>query len=296
MATKRGLGRGLDSLLTSMAVPDGDSPEIFMCPIERIRPNPQQPRMVMDEEALDALANSIEANGVIQPLVVREVEEGFEIICGERRWRAAQRAGLSNIPVVIKDVSPGEVLELALVENIQREDLNPVEEAMAYKRLVEELGMSHSEVAKRVGKQRSTVANALRLLRLPEPILRDLASGRISPGHARAILMLSSQEEMLKLHREICAKGLNVRQAEQRAKAMKRGRTQRESVQPDPDVAAVEEELTMLCGMKVRIKPMKRGGKIEFRYSRMEDLDQLLSLIRSSAGKEAGHHDRVDGL
>ncbi len=284
MAKKRGLGRGLDSLLSTMAVPDGDTPEVFMCPIEKIRPNPSQPRMELDPQALDSLARSIEANGVIQPLVVREVEGGYEIVCGERRWRAAQRAGLSRVPVVVKEVAPEEVLQLALIENIQREDLNPVEEAMAYRRLAQEMGMSQGEIARRVGKERSTVANALRLLRLPGPILQDLAAGRISPGHARAILMLSSQEEMLTLHREICARGLNVRQAEQRARAMKGTKPRRSSPAPDPNVAPVEEELSSISGMEVRIRPMRRGGRVEFRYGDLDQLERLITLLRSAAG------------
>ncbi len=280
MSKRMGLGRGLESLLSPEAIPDRDTPDIFMCPIEKIRPNPSQPRLEMDQEALEALARSIEENGILQPLVVREVEDLYEIICGERRWRAAQKAGLTRVPVVIKDVSPSQVLELALIENIQREDLNPVEEAIAYRRLIEDFGLNQKEVAKRVGKERSTIANSIRLLNLPQPILRDLSAGRLSAGHARALLMVDDEEKMFKLRDEILTKGLNVRQAETAAKRLNQRPARKRAKIPDPNIERLEEELCLLSGLKVNIKPLKTGGKIELRYSKSDELDIFLERLR----------------
>ena len=280
MAKKKGLGRGLESLLSPGGIPDKETPDLFLCPVEKIRPNPSQPRQEMDAAALDSLTRSIRENGVLQPLVVRETGEGYEIVCGERRWRAAQRAGLRRVPVVIKDVSPAKLLELALIENIQREDLNPIEEALAYKRLMHEFGLSQAEVARRVGRERSTVSNAIRLLRLPQDIQQDVAAGILSPGHARALLMVEDPDAMKSLRDEIVSKGLNVRQAEQAARRIEKKRAPGRQGVYDPDIARVEDELTLLSGLKARLKPLKKGGKIEFKYQTLEELEGFLQLLK----------------
>ncbi|RPI51359.1 MAG: ParB/RepB/Spo0J family partition protein, partial [Deltaproteobacteria bacterium] len=261
MKLKGGLGKGLGALLSTEDIYDLESPGFFLCPIEKIRPNPDQPRKHIDQDSLEGLAGSIKEKGILQPLVVWEVDGVYELIVGERRWRAAQKAGLKAVPVVIKDVSPDELLELALVENIQREDLNPLEEAMAYSRLIDELGLTQSQVASRVGRERSTVANFLRLLQLPDYAQADLLDGRLSMGHARAILMLEDPESRKELRDQITKKDLSVRQAEALARRLAKGkRLCARARKEDPDIRNLCEELTRRLGSKVKIVQTKRGG------------------------------------
>ncbi|NDY41566.1 ParB/RepB/Spo0J family partition protein [Dissulfurirhabdus thermomarina] len=283
MKPKKGLGKGLSALLPTTDVFDSEGPGFFQCPVEKIHPNPEQPRRQMDRAALEGLAASIREKGVIQPLVVREAGGGYELIAGERRWRAAQLAGLKTVPVVIKDISPGEVLELALIENIQREDLNPLEEAMAYQRLVEEFGLTQAQVAQRVGKERSTVANSLRLLRLPAPIREDLAEGRLTMGHARALLTLEDDAARLALRDEILAKGLSVRETEARARRPAAGA--RRAAAPrrdDPDLRRLADELTRLLGHRVRVVHRGDGGRIEIHYRSLDEFDRILHRLRDT--------------
>jgi ParB family chromosome partitioning protein len=285
MKLKGGLGKGLGALLSTEDIYDLESPGFFLCPIEKIRPNPNQPRKHIDQDSLEGLAGSIKEKGILQPLVVWEVDGVYELIVGERRWRAAQKAGLKAVPVVIKDVSPDELLELALVENIQREDLNPLEEAMAYSRLIDELGLTQSQVASRVGRERSTVANFLRLLQLPDYAQADLLDGRLSMGHARAILMLEDPESRKELRDQIIKKDLSVRQAEALARRLAKGkrigaRVRRE----DPDIRNLCEDLTRRLGSKVKIVQTKRGGRLEIRYRSVQDLERVIRLLR--AGEE----------
>jgi ParB family chromosome partitioning protein len=285
MKLKGGLGKGLGALLSTEDIYDLESPGFFLCPIEKIRPNPDQPRKHIDQDSLEGLAGSIKEKGILQPLVVWEVDGVYELIVGERRWRAAQKAGLKAVPVVIKDVSPDELLELALVENIQREDLNPLEEAMAYSRLIDELGLTQSQVASRVGRERSTVANFLRLLQLPDYAQADLLDGRLSMGHARAILMLEDPESRKELRDQIIKKDLSVRQAEALARRLAKGkrlcaRVRRE----DPDIRNLCEDLTRRLGSKVKIVQTKRGGRLEIRYRSVQDLERVIRLLR--AGEE----------
>jgi ParB family chromosome partitioning protein len=282
MKLKGGLGKGLGALLSTEDIYDLESPGFFLCPIEKIRPNPDQPRKHIDQDSLEGLARSIKEKGILQPLVVWEVNGVYELIVGERRWRAAQKAGLKSVPVVIKDVSPDELLELALVENIQREDLNPLEEAMAYSRLIDELGLTQSQVASRVGRERSTVANFLRLLQLPDYAQADLLDGRLSMGHARAILMLEDPESRKELRDQIIKKDLSVRQAEALARRSAKGkrlcaRVRRE----DPDIRNLCEELTRRLGSKVKIVQTKRGGRLEIRYRSVQALEQVIRLLRA---------------
>ncbi len=281
---KSGLGRGLSSLIPMEDIYDAGSPGFFMCPIEKIHSNPDQPRRTTDEESLKDLAASIKEKGILQPLVVRETNNGYEIIAGERRWRAAQLAGLTSVPVVIKDVTPQEVLEIALVENIQRLDLNPIEEALAYKRLIEEYGLTQSEVAKKVGRDRSTITNFLRLLKLPKHIQYDIIEGSISPGHARALLMLKDKSLMEVLRNKIKKSNLSVREAEKLAQKMNLNIKQspaKHSKYIDPDIEAVANDLSQLLEAKVKIQIGKRFSKIEIKTKNQSHLEQIIEYIRN---------------
>lgn len=282
MNQKSGLGRGLGSLLSSQDIFDAEAPGFFLCPIEKIRPNPAQPRKKIREESIQGLAASIKAKGIIQPLVVTEEEGYYRIIAGERRWRAAQRAGLRKVPVVLRDADAGEALELALIENIQREDLNPVEEALAYRRFSEELGLSQAKIAAKVGKDRSTIANMLRLLNLPGEILEDMAEGRITTGHAKAILMLDSLELQKRLRDEILKRSLSVRQAEALARRLReKGRENEKRTEKDPDLEVLCDDLSRIVGAKVNIITGKRGGKLEIRCRNRDELERLISLLKA---------------
>ncbi|HID97446.1 MAG TPA: ParB/RepB/Spo0J family partition protein [Thermodesulfobacteriaceae bacterium] len=281
MTLKGGLGRGLGTLLSSKEIFDAGSPGFFLCPIEKIRPNPHQPRKWMNEESLEALAASIREKGVLQPLVVREVGAEYELIAGERRWRAAQQAGLTTIPVIIKDVSPDELLELALIENIQREDLNPLEEAMAYERLVTDLSLTQAQIASKVGRKRSTVANFLRLLLLPDYAKKDLLEERLTMGHARALLTVEDLGLQKQLRDQVIKKGLSVRQTEVLARRIAEAEqdNRRSIPREDPDITRLCEKLTRNVGSPVRIIPTKRGGRLEIRYDSNADLDRIVEIL-----------------
>jgi len=218
MTKKRGLGKGLGALIPSSTPPKPASPEVqagaIEISIDQIVPNPHQPRQSMDEEGLQELANSISEHGLIQPLIVTRAETGYQLIAGERRWRASKLAGLASVPVIVKETSPQQMLELAIVENIQRADLNPLEEAEAYAQLMQDFNLTQEAVAERVGKSRTAVANTVRLLNLPDSIKKSLASGKISEGHARTLLSLKSQADQIKAMKAIVERGLNVRQTE----------------------------------------------------------------------------------
>lgn len=287
MRPKGGLGKGLGALLSAEDIYDLESPGFFLCPIEKIRPNPDQPRRHIEDGSLDGLAKSIKEKGVLQPLVVRETDGGYMLIVGERRWRAAQKASLKAVPVVIKDASPDELLELALIENIQREDLNPLEEAMAYSKLVEELGLTQSQVASRVGRERSTVANFLRLLLLPEYAKEDLLDRRLSMGHARALLMVEDPERQRELRDQILEKGLSVRQAEIMARRLAKAKGQKTRVkQEDPNIKRLCEDLSRSLGSEVKIVQSKKGGRLEIRYSSIQSLERIIQLLRAGETRD----------
>jgi ParB family chromosome partitioning protein len=274
MEKRPALGKGLSALIP-------DAPEPRHAPVEadidRLTPNDFQPRGSLDEARLQELAQSIRANGLIQPIVVRKACDRFQIIAGERRWRAAKLAGLLRVPIVVRDVMPGEKsqLELALVENIQREDLNPIDEALAYKRLADQFELTQEQIAAAVGKDRATIANHLRLLRLPDEVRTEVASGRLSMGHARALLSLAGEAEQRQLARDVLARSLSVRETESIVKKIVESGAPREAVEPAPvDVhtRAAEDRLKVLLGTRVRIVRHGTRGRIEIDFNSEEEL------------------------
>lgn len=278
MVSRRGLGRGLDALMSSTTREAEAASEIA---IDAIRPSRLQPRQDFDEGSLEALAQSIRSSGVIQPVVVRRAGAGYELIAGERRWRAARLAGLERIPVLVREATDAGSLELALVENLLREDLNPIEEGLAYQRLIAEFGWAQDQLAQRVGRDRSSVANSLRLLKLPQPIQDDLRAGRLTMGHARAVLGLTTEAEQLKLRDEILAHTWSVRATEetvQRRRATVPVRRRR-----SVELAALEETLQRTLLTRVRIVGNDRRGKIEITYASAAELERLAGVLSAQA-------------
>ena len=276
MVKKTGLGKGMAALLP---VVEEEGKSYFSCPIEEIRPNRDQPRKTFSPEKLEELAASIREKGIIQPLVVRRMSEHYELVAGERRWRAAQKAGLREVPVVIQDVSDDTALEMALIENIQREDLNAIEQAEAFHALIEKFNLSQEEMARRVGKDRSTVANSLRLLKLPDEIKNDILEDRLSMGHARALLALETHELMEKAREEIIRKRLSVRETENLVKRMKSKRTVRPRPTPGPELTAVLDNLKRRFMTRVAIRQIGRGGKIEISFSNADELTRIIDIL-----------------
>jgi len=281
-ARRRQLGRGLAALFGEAESDAAADPATQrQVPIELIRPGAFQPRRRFAEAELDALAQSIREKGILQPLLVRPLageEAAFELVAGERRWRAAQRVGVHEVPVIVRPLADSEALEIALVENVQREDLAPLEEAEAYSRLMEEFGRTQASLAEAVGKSRSHVANTLRLLSLPAPVRRRLDEGELSAGHARALLAAT---DPVALAAEVVRRGLNVRATErlvQRRAEMPRPRRRL----PDADTVTLERDLGALLGLRVTLEPKKRGGALTLHYASLDQLDRVLSLLRAS--------------
>lgn len=280
MAKRPALGKGIGALLNTAAQEGGK--KYFQCPIEELRPHSNQPRKTFNDAKLNELAASVKEKGIIQPLVVRRVDDFYQIIAGERRWRAAQKAGLDKVPVVIQDVSEDWALEMALIENVQREDLNPLEEAEAYQYLISSFDLSQEEVAKRVGKERPTVANALRLLKLPNKLRNDLNEGRLSMGQARALLALVNEEDMTEAAQQVISKKLSVRETEALVRKIKSfgvAPPKAEKAALDPNLETLANAITQRLGAKARVMPKGRGGKIEVGYQNLDDLDRLLEIL-----------------
>jgi ParB family chromosome partitioning protein len=303
----KALGKGLNALLPSRgnvpsaaavaaqlapnAQADGN---VFQAPIAQVRPNANQPRREFDEQAMLELAQSVEREGIIQPIIVRRVAQGdFQIIAGERRWRAASLAGLTEVPVIVREADDQKVLELAIVENIQREDLNPIELAFAFERMAAELGLSHEEIGAKTGKDRATVTNSIRLLHLPKQVQDMVSARKLSPGHARALLKLPTEKAQCELADKCVLEGWSVRQIEEFSKPARE--TTDEIVPPakipqkplDPNVRAAVTELERVLGTRVRIMEKGKGkGKIELEYYSDEDLDRIYSLIVGPASND----------
>jgi ParB family chromosome partitioning protein len=281
--SRKALGRGLSALFTQINPLESDLIELD---IDQLEPTDAQPRKVFNEDKLDELAQSIKANGIIQPIVVRRRGERFQIIAGERRWRAAQLAGLLKVPCIVKDIADENVLEMSLIENIQRENLNPIEEANAYKKLLERLNVTQEEMARRVGKDRTSITNALRLLRLPIEIQKLVEEEKLSMGHARALLSLDSIESQKALALEIISKTLSVRETERLVKDQnfESGAITKKNVadsyrEEDANVTAAELKLSKKLSAPVKIKFLKDGGIIEVKFSSNEDLSRLFDLL-----------------
>lgn len=299
---RKPLGRGLSALLGEPAESPAaviESPDssagVKEIEVSRISGNPEQPRTRFDAKALDELASSIAANGIVQPIVVRRAGSRYQIVAGERRWRAAQRAGLHKVPVVIKEVSDDKILEIALIENIQREELNPIEEANAYRKLIDTIGLTQEQLSERVGKERSLIATSMRLLKLPEEIQKLIEEGKLTAGHGRALLLTDDKAIQIRTARSIIEKQMSVREAERTVKrAAAEGRVtvanKHVTQTTDPNVRHAETKLMRSLGTNVKIRPSGKGnsGKIEIEYYSAEDLDRLYSLLMGERDKTAG--------
>ena len=282
MSKKRGLGRGLNALIPGSETPDGET-GLQMLPLTQIVPNPHQPRTVMDQEKLAELAASIKEHGLIQPLIVTQTGESYTLIAGERRWRASQLAGLAEIPVVVKEATPQAMLELAIIENIQRADLNPLEEAYAYQQLTDEFGLTHELVAQRVGKGRSTITNLIRLLELPENIQQAVSDGRISGAHGRALLPLSAPEIQTSAMNQIISLNLSVRQTESLVKKLLIAKKPKPKVKKSipAELAALQTEFEQSLGTHVNIKKGPKGGQVVIHFYSDEELQAIYDAIVS---------------
>jgi ParB family transcriptional regulator, chromosome partitioning protein len=277
MVEKRpALGRGLSALIPDVPAPSAaPSARPLEVDVDLLRPNPFQPRLAMDDGKIEELARSIRANGIIQPIVVRKTDSGYDIIAGERRWRASQRAGLLKVPIVVRDIPEDRLLAAALIENLQREDLNPMEEAQAYRRLADEFHLTQEQIADAVGKDRSSVANLVRLLKLPHEVRESVAAGTIAMGHARAILGLPDETAQLRIGREVVAKQLSVRETEVLVKKTLQPAPEREEPQKDVHTRAAEDRLRFALGTPVRILRKRTGGRIEVDFKNEDELQRI---------------------
>ncbi|HEY8362411.1 MAG TPA: ParB/RepB/Spo0J family partition protein [Tissierellaceae bacterium] len=277
---KRGLGKGLSALISDDLILNekNEKETVEYISIDLISPNKNQPRKSMDESALNELADSIKVHGLIQPIIVRKVDKRYEIIAGERRWRACEIAGLKEIPCIVKDVGDGESSKYALIENIQREDLNPIEEALAYKRLMEEYNLTQEELAKELGKSRSYIANTVRLLNLPEKVIEYITAGKLTAGHGKALLSIKDENKQLQIAEEIINNDLNVREAENITSKKAKGKEK--DNKKDPYIVEIEENLMRILGTKVNLVQGKKKGKIEIEYYTNEDLERILDILK----------------
>jgi ParB family chromosome partitioning protein len=281
MVEKRpALGRGLSALIPDSPTPVASSADRSLeIDTDLLRPNKFQPRTHIDDERIEDLSRSIRANGIIQPIVVRKMDQGYEIIAGERRWRAAQRAGLLKVPVVVRDIPEDRLLAVALIENIQREDLNPIEEAVAYRRLSDEYHLTQEQIAEAVGKDRSSIANYVRLLRLPQEIRGNVASNILSMGHARALLALTDEAAQLRVARDVVSRSLSVRDTETLVKKATTPDEKKAEKAVDVHTRAAEEKLKLALGTRARIVRKGKGGRIEIDFANEGELQRLYELL-----------------
>jgi ParB family chromosome partitioning protein len=280
MATHKALGKGLSALIPETEEFGAGAVRFFQCPIELIEPNPYQPRQTFDGQELEELADSVREQGILTPLLVSKTEKGYRLIAGERRWRAAQKAGLARVPVVVRETTPAQSLELALIENLHRKDLNPIEEAMAYSRLLENPGVTQESLAARLGKDRATIANTVRLLKLPTSIQKDLMEERLSMGHARVLAGLKDGLEQKAMRDEIIRKELSVRQTEALVKRRGRlGPARSRAKGKDPYLKSLADSLKSSLGTKVEIKKRGKQGSILIYFYSDEELDRLLEVL-----------------
>jgi ParB family chromosome partitioning protein len=280
---KRALGRGLDALIPGIEPELNKPKDYFLCKIDLIHRNRFQPRQHFPNEELEELSNSIKAQGIIQPLLVRQSDDGYELVAGERRLRAARKAGLKQVPVVIKSVTDAQLLEMSIVENIQREDLNPMEEAEAYHRLITEFKLTQDQAAGRVGKSRSAVANFLRLRNLPHQIKGSIVDGTLSMGHARALLGVENTSEQIKIWQTVTARGLSVRETENLVKGTKTIAKKPAKIQPSSEqiyLSDIADDLSRYYGTKVQIKRRGKAGKVEIDFYNDNDLDRLIRMLK----------------
>ena len=280
MAKRKALGKGLSAL-----IPDADKyadrdKDFFQCPVEVIEPNPHQPRQNFSTHELEEMVGSVRKNGIITPLLVNKTEAGYQLIAGERRWRAAQKAGLRRVPVVVREVTPSESLELALIENIHRKDLNPIEEAFAYAKLLEETGITQDALAKRLSKDRSSITNLLRLLKLPIQMQQDVIDSRLSMGHARLVAGLKKSDDQWGLRNAIIKRGLSVRQSEALAKRGTGSTNTKVKTSPkDPYIQSLQDDLKRSLGTKVEIRKRGKKGTVVVHFYSDDELDRLLELL-----------------
>jgi ParB family chromosome partitioning protein len=274
---KRGLGKGLSALIP---MDDKEQENVQDIKISEIKANKNQPRKKFDEEKIRELSDSIKEHGVLQPIIVRKKDGGYELVAGERRWRAAQKAGIEKIPAIIKDLSDADVMEIALIENLQREDLNPLEEAEAYKKLIDEFGMTQEELSKRVGKSRSQIANTVRLLNLDEEIKKLISEEKLTAGHARALLAIENKKERLKLAKKISEENMSVRQTEEtiKIKTQKKSKNKKDQ-EINPAFIEISEKLQKTLGTRVKIKGSEKRGKIEIEFYSEDELERILETI-----------------
>jgi len=295
MEKRSALGKGLSALIPETPDAIVARPGVTELDVDLLSPNHQQPRLHMDDSRLDELAQSIKSNGIIQPILVRRVGADYKIIAGERRWRAAQRAGLLKVPVVVRDVAEGgdkQLLELALIENIQRENLNPVDEALAYQKLADEFGLTQDQIASAVGKDRSSVANFMRLLKLPEEVRNQMVAGQLSMGHARALLAVADGNAQRNAAREVIARGLSVRETEALVKKLAQPAKSADAANPaaavseplekDVHTRAAEDRLRFALGTKVRIARRGAAGQIEIDFTSEDELNRLYELLTAT--------------
>lgn len=280
MPKRKALGKGLSALIPDEGGGDESSQRFFMCPVGMIEPNPYQPRMDFSGPALDQMADSVAQSGIVTPLLVSRNGSVYRLIAGERRWRAAQKAGLDRVPVIVRDASDKEMLELALIENLHRKDLNPIEEALAYRRLLDETGATQEDIGKRLGKDRSTITNCLRLLSLSASIQQDVMEDRLSMGHARVLAGIKSEEARNNLRDLIIARNLSVRQAESAARReVIRRRSGKNPKVTDSYYDSLSENLKRALGTRVEIDKKKSGGRIVIHFYSDEELDRLLDIL-----------------